>query len=250
MLYPIFFIIIDRFIPKLENKQRFLHINYFIHLLAGVISVLLFWISGINLSLQLSGLVYLSVIIVVVFYYWNPPLPLGNLFIASLIFGFIVFVRAIREIVQLTPLWHGVLMGVISTGIITSTTFLFVLILRNKNKKNIELSIVPILLKGLIILIGLRTVWDIFILFSVKIGDQNNIFMSVYQFFIQNDIVYFLSIIVIGLIFPLILISVWMKLLKKSSKKTILMFSIILLTAVWLGEFLYKYFLLQYGIVL
>lgn len=250
MLYPIFFIITDRFIPKNKNKQQFLKINYLIHLIAGGISVALFWIFSINYSLQLSGLVYLGAIIVVVYYYWSSPIPRWNLFSASIIFGFVVFVRAIREIVQLTPLWPGVLMGVISTGIIAVAIFLLVLTVWNRNTKKIRLASVHTLLNGLIILLGVRLVWDMFLLFSVKIGDQNGILMNVFQFFIQSDIIYFLSALVLGLILPLIIIFVWMKLDKKLKNKTILILSATLVTVVMLGELPYKYFMLQYGIVL
>jgi len=250
MLYPIFFIISARFIPNNKSTQRFLQLNYIIHLIAGGISVALFWIFSINYSLQLSGLVYLAAIVVVVFYYWSSQIPKWNLFGASIIFGFILFVRAIREIVQLTPLWPGVLMGAISTGILAITIFLCVLTARNRNINNIRLAIVPTLLNGLIILLGVRLVWDMIVLFSVKIGDQNGIMMNVFQFFIKSEIIYFLSTVICGLIVPLIILFIWMKLRKKLKNKTILILSSVLVTVVLLGEMLYKYFMLQYGIVL
>lgn len=250
MLYPAFFIITDRFIPKNKGTQRFLQLNYLMHLIAGGISVALFWIYRVSFSLQLSGLVYLLAIVVVVLYYRSSSIPRWNLFSASIVFGFIVFVRAIREIVQLTPLWPGVLMGLLSTGIITITVFLFVLTMRNRNTQNIHLTIIYTLLNSLIILVSVRLIWDMIILFSVKIGDQNGILMSVYHFFIQNDIMYFLLIMICGLIAPLIIVFIWKKLAKKLESKKIMILSFVLMIVVLLGELLYKYFLLQYGLVL
>ena len=141
-------------------------------------------------------------------------------------------------------------MGTISTGIIAVTIFLLVLTVWNRNTKKIRTAIAPTLLNGLTILLGVRLVWDIFVLFSVKIGDQNGILMNVFQFFIQSDIIYFLSALVFGLILPLIIIFVWMRLGKKLKNKTILILSATLVTVVLLGELLHKYFMLQYGIVL
>ncbi|MBU0528334.1 hypothetical protein KKF86_01050, partial [bacterium] len=214
------------------------------------IAVLLFWIYRVNYPLQLSGIVYLVVIFVVVLYYWKSPIPRWNLFSASIIFGFIVYVRAIREIIQLTPLWPGVTIGLLSTGIITISTFLFVSIVWNKIKRNGGFSLIPSILKTLIILIGIRLVWDLIILFITKIGDQNGTLMSVYQFFMQNVILYFSLIILFGLIIPLIVVFIWIKQVKAADTKGSLLLSISLLIIIWFSEFLFKYFLLQYGIVL
>lgn len=250
MFYPIFFTTIDGSIQNAKGARRFLQLNYLLHLIAGCISVLLFWIYSVNYPLQLSGIVYLIVIIVVVLYYWKSPIPKWNMFSASIIFGFIVFVRAIREIVQLTPLWPGILIGLLSTGIIAISTLLLVTSIWKKFDKSKNLSIVPSILKTLIILIGIRIAWDLVVLFSVKIGDQNGILMSVYQFLLQNDIMYFSVTIFFGLIIPLSLVFIWIKQIKTFDTKKILLSSFSLLIIIWFSEFLFKYFLLQYGIVL
>lgn len=251
MFYPLFFAAIDRNSNN-NNKsiRRFLQLNYLLHLTAGCISVLLFWIYDVNFPLQLSGIVYLIVIIVVVLYYWKSPISQWNLFNASIVFGFIVFIRAIREIVQLTPLWPGVLIGLLSTGIIAISTLLFVTSVWKKFDKSINLSIIPSILKTLIILIGIRIAWDLVVLFSVQIEDQNGILMSVYQFLLQNDILYFSLTILFGLIIPLIIAIIFIKKVNVLGKKQIFLLSISLFIVIWFAEFLFKHFLLQYGIVL
>ncbi len=250
MFYPVFFTKIDKSIQTAKGTRRFLQLNYLLHLLAGFIGVLLFWIYSVNYPLQLSGIVYLIVIIVVVLYYWKSPIPQWNLFSASVVFGVIVFIRAIREIIQITPLWPGVLIGLLSAGIITISTFLFIATLWEKRKKDIRSSMVPSNLKILIILIGIRIMWDLIILFSMKVGDQNGILMSIYQFFIQNDVLYFSLTILSGLIIPLVLVFIWIKQAKGSDSKKNSLLSFGLVIFIWIGEFIFKYFLLQYGIVL
>ncbi len=250
MFYPFFFTTIDRSAQNDKEVRRFLQRNYLLHLAAGCISVLLFWIYGVDYPLQLSGIVYLIVIIVVVLYYWKSPIPQWNLFSASIAFGVIVFIRSIREIIQITPLWSGVLIGLLSTGIITISTFLFVATLWEKRKRNTSISMVPPFLNTMIILIEIRIVWNMIVLFNVKVGDQNGILMSVYQFFIQNDILYFFLTLFFGLIIPLVVIFIWKKQAKESSSKKFVWLSFSLLIFIWIGEFIFKYFLLQYGIVL
>ncbi len=247
MFYPLFFTTIDR---NNQNARRFLQLNYLLHLIAGCISVLLFWIYSVNYPLQLSGIVYLIVIIVVVLYYWKSPLPQWNLFSTSIVFGVIVFIRSIREIVQLTPLWPGVLIGLLSTGIIAIATLLFVASIWKKYNKSINLPIVPSILNTLIILIGIRIVWNLVILSNVKIEDQNGILMSVYHFFVQNNIYYLSITILFGLIVPLIIVFILAKQIRSFNIKKIFFLSFSLLTSVLFSEFIFKYFLLQYGIVL
>ncbi len=250
MFYPIFFTTIDRSIQNGNGARRFLQLNYLLHIIAGCISVFLLWIYGVNYPLQLSGAIYLIVIIVVVLYYWKSPIPQWNLFSASIAFGVIVFIRAIREIVQLTPLWPGVLIGLLSTGIIVISTFLFAISIWKKFGKSINLTTIPSILNTLMLLLGIRIVWDLVILFNVKIGDQNGVLMSVYQFFMQNDIIYFSLTIFSGLIIPLITVFIWIKRIKSFDDKNVFFLSFSLLIIIWFSEFLYKYFLLQYGIVL
>lgn len=247
MFYPLFFTKIGR---NSKGTRRFLQFNYLVHLIAGCSSVLLFWIYSVNYPLQLSGIVYLIVIVVVVLYYWKSPLPQWNLFSASIVFGVIVFIRSIREIVQLTPLWPGVLIGLLSTGIIAISIFLFMISIWKKFDKNTNLPSVPLILNTLIILIGIRIVWDLVILSSVKIEDQNGILMSVYHFFVQNNIYYLSITILFGLIVPLIIVFIWTKQSRVLNIKKIFWLSFGLLTSVLLSEFIFKYFLLQYGIVL
>ena len=250
MFYPLFFTKIDRSIQDSKDARRFLQLNYLLHLIAGCISILLFWIYSVNYPLQLSGIVYLLVIVVVVLYYWKPPIPRWNLFSASILFGVIVFIRSIREIVQLTPLWPGVLIGLLSTGIIAIATLLFITSIWKKFDKSINLSIVPSILNTLIILLGIRIVWDLVVLFNVKIDDQNGILMSVYRFLLQNDILYFSLIILFGLITPLIVTIIWIKKANVLGTKQIFLLSSSLLIVIWYSEFLFKYLLLQYGIIL
>lgn len=250
MFYPLFFTKIDRSIQDNKDARRFLQLNYLLHLIAGCISILLFWIYSVNYPLQLSGIVYLIVIVVVVLYYWKPPIPRWNLFSASILFGVIVFIRSIREIVQLTPLWPGVLIGLLSTGIIAISTLLFITSIWKKFDKSINLSIVPSILNTLIILLGIRIVWDLVVLFNVKIDDQNGILMSVYRFLLQNDILYFSLIILFGLITPLIVTIIWIKKANVLGTKQIFLLSSSLLIVIWYSEFIFKYLLLQYGIIL
>lgn len=88
------------------------------------------------------------------------------------------------------------------------------------------------------------------VLFNVKIGDQNGILMSIYKFFLQNDRLYFSITILFGLIIPLIIAIVWMKQVKIIRTKKMFLLSFSLFITIWFAEFLFKHFLLQYGIVL
>ena len=116
MLHPAFFWAIDRQVQRDVVSRKYLRTNYIIHISAAVISVILYWLYGVNYPLQIAGLVYLGVIIVVVLFYWNADLTKWNLFTASAIFGFIVFYRSVNEIVEITPLWPGLMTGILSAS--------------------------------------------------------------------------------------------------------------------------------------
>ena len=109
MIHPAYFLFIDKQVRNNIVSRRYLKTNYIVHLVSGFISVLLYWVYSVNYPLQIAGFVYIGVIIVIVIFYWNSELTKWNLFSASVIFGFIVFYRSVNEIVEITPLWPGIM---------------------------------------------------------------------------------------------------------------------------------------------
>ena len=250
MFYPLFFTTIERSIQNGKGARRFLQLNYIMHLLAGGVSVLLFWIYRVNYPLQLSGIVYLIVIIVVVLYYWKSPLPKWNLFSASIVFGFIVFYRSINEIVEITPLWPGVFTGVLAAGAIGAATLLLVSSLRKEEDDNATRSFVISLIKYLYVFIGIRIAWDLIVLFNISIETRNGELMSALMFFLQVDSLKLILLILFGFIIPVLFYFLFRKRLSEIEPKHRLWIFVSLFISIWTVEFLYKHFLLQYGIVL
>lgn len=250
MFYPIFFTTIDRFIQNNKGERHFLQLNYVLHLLAGSIAVLLLWIYGVNYPLQLSGIVYLIVIIVVVLYYWKSSLPRWNLFSTSVIFGFIVFYRSFNETVEITPLWPGIFTGILSAGAISIVSLLLVSLLKKKANDKATYSFINSLFKYLYIFIGIRIAWDLVVLFNISVETRNGELMSALRFFLQVDSLKLILLILFGFIIPIIFYFLFSKRLGKIEQKHRFWIFLILFMLIWFAEFLYKYFLLQYGIVL
>ncbi len=246
MFYPFFFKLIDRSIQNAKGARRFLQLNYLLHLIAGSVAVLLLWIYGVNYPLQLSGIVYLIVIVVVVLYYWKPPIPQWNLFSASIVFGFIVFYRSIKEIVEITPLWPGIFTGVLAAGAISIVSYLLVSTLHSLTRNNTN----NFLIKYLFLIIGIRIAWDIVILFNLSVETRNSEIVSALSFFWQADSLKLILIILSGFVIPILLYFPFRMNLSKPNSKIRILMLLLLFASVWTAEFLYKYFLLQYGIVL
>ena len=248
--YPIFFRAIDRSAENGISVRSFLQLNYIFHLLVGSIAVLLLWIYGVNYPLQISGIVYLIVIFVVVFYYWKSPIPKWNLFSASIVFGFIVFYRSINEIVEITPLWPGIFTGILSAGAVSIIMLLMVSSL-HKSIREIALSdLIDPLFKVLFLIIGVRMTWDLVVLFNISVETQNGELMSVLKFFLQADSLKLILLILFGLLIPILFYFLFNKRLSTFDLKHRFWVFCVLLISIWFGEFLFKYFLLQYGIVL
>jgi TctA family transporter len=240
----------ERSIQKDKGARRFLQLNYVIHLLAGGVSVLLFWIYRVNYPLQLSGIVYLIVIIVVVLYYWKSPIPKWNLFSASIVFGFIVFYRTINVIVEITPLWPGIFTGILSAAAISIVMFLVVLSLNRSIREDSMHYLINLLFKYLILFIGIRMTWDLVVLFNISVETRNGELMSALRFFLQVDSFKLILLILFGLIIPVLFYPLFSKRLNVFDPKYRFFTFCVLLILIWSAEFLYKYFLLQYGIVL
>ena len=250
MFYPVFFQAIDRSVDKNKGTRSFLQLNYIIHVLPGSVAVLLFWIYDINYPLQLSGLVYLVVIVIIVLYYWRSSIPRWNLFSASLVFGFIVFYRSFNEMVEITPLWPGIFTGILSVGVVGIITLLIASLFHASIRKNDKSCLNFSLFKYLYVFIGIRLVWDIVVLFNISVETRSGELMSVLMFFLQVDSLKLILLIIFGSALPILFYILFRKYLLDNLQKYKLWICLILFISIWTAEFLYKYFLLQYGIVL
>ena len=250
MFYPVFFYIIDRKLKRSKATRKYLQFNYLVHLLAGGISVLLFWVFNVNYPLQISGIVYLIVITVVVIYYWKSPISSRNLFAASVVFGIIIFYRTIKEIVEITPLWPGLLTGVLSAGAISLSIFIFIAIIKKAESHNLDSPFLWKMIKYLFTIIGARIAWGILILFTLSVETQNNEVVSALNFFLQVDQYKFMFLITFGLVIPTFFYSIFVKRLKTNESPINWRMFLVFFMSIVLTDFLYKYFLLQYGIVL
>lgn len=250
MFYPLFFLLIDKKVQNSNHARQFLQLNYVLHLLAGSIAVLLFWITGVNYPLQLSGSVYLVVIIIVVLFYWKASLPKWNLFNASIVFGIIVFYRSFNEIVEITPLWPGIFTGILSAGTISSVMLIMVSSSYKLISENILSDFIKSLFRLLFLLVGIRIAWDLVVLFSISVETLNGELMSSLRFFWQVDPIKLILLFFFGLIVPILLKYILSTQINVPEKKYRILVAVILLMSIFFGEFLYKYFLLQYGIVL
>jgi len=250
IFYPLSFYAIDRSTINAKGARRFLQLNYIIHILTGTIAVLLFWIYNVNYPLQLSGIVYLIVIVVVVLYYWNSPLPKWNLFNASLVFGFIVFYRSFNEIVEITPLWPGIFTGLLSAGTISIAMLIMVSSSNKLISENILSDFLRSLFRLLFLLIGIRIAWDLVVLFNISVETRNGELMSALRFFWQVDSIKLILLFLFILIVPVLLKYILSTRLNVPDIKYRFLIVMIMFISILLSEFLYKYFLLQYGIVL
>jgi len=250
MFYPLFFTIINKNFQDENNSRRFLRLNYILHLLAGAFAVLLLWIYRVNYPLQLSGVVYLLVIFVVVLYYWKSPIPQWNLFTASVIFGFIVFYRSFNEIVEITPIWPGLFTGLISVWTISIVIFLVVLSLQRLAQERALGDLTSSLSKYFIVLISIRIAWDIVILFNLSVETQYGEIISALKFFWQADSLKLILMTLFGLIIPALFYFIFRKRLGMPDSKYRFWILLFLFISTLVGDFLFKYFLLQYGIVL
>lgn len=249
MIHPAFFWAIDRFVQRDVVPRKYLRINYVIHISAALISVMLYWLYGVNYPLQIAGLVYLGVIIVVALFYWNAELTKWNLFTASAIFGFIVFYRSVNEIVEISPLWPGIMTGVLGAGALSILIYMLTdnqINVIDDDSKRIRNG----LFKLLYLVVGIRIAWQIVILSNLSVGTEYGDTISAIIFFWQVSPIRLVFIILLGMVIPLLYVTILRKYVLNSKSKYRRLILAPLFTAVFIAELLIKYLLLQFGIVL
>lgn len=249
MIHPVFFMPLGRQIQQGNAQRKLLQSNYFIHIVTGAITVLLYWIYSINYPLQLAGAVYLTVIIVIVLFYWKAELTKWNLFTASIVFGFIIYFRSVNEIVEITPLWPGIFTGLVGSG---ALSILLILIIEagSKNVATAESFFIKRLINLLFVLIGIRIAWDVAILFNLSVATEYGETISALRFFWQAASTRLMLLLLSGIFLPAIyLLLLRKKLIIVTAKVRLVLVSLFFISIIT-AEFLSKYFLLQFGIVL
>ena len=249
MIHPAFFFSVDRLVRDKVVTRKYLQTNYIVHLSTGIVSVLLYWLYSVNYPLQIAGLVYMGVVIMVVLFYWNSELTKWNLFTASALFGFIVFYRSVNEIVEITPLWPGIMTGLLSS---VSLSILLFLMIESVNgfANDDAVRFRKKYFKIFYFVIGLRIAWQIVILSNLSVGTGYGETISAVIFFWQVNPIKLVFIILLGMVIPLIYIAVLRK--QMFSPETRLRWPILvpLFISIFVAEMLIKYLLLQFGIVL
>lgn len=249
MIHPVFFMPIDRQIQQGNAQRKLLQSNYLVHIVTGAISILLYWIYGINYPLQLAGTVYLTVIIVVVLFYWRSELTKWNLFTASIVFGFIIYFRSVNEIVEITPLWPGIFTGLVGSG---TLSILLILIIEagSKNVATTYSVFIKRLINLLFVFVGIRIAWDVVILFNLSVATRYGETISALRYFWQADSTKLMLLLLSGVFLPVLyLLFLRRKLITSSAKVKFVLVSLLFISVIT-AEFLSKYFLLQFGIVL
>lgn len=250
MIYPVFFMSVDKQIQKGAMPRQVVQNSYVIHLIAATVSIILYWIYSVSASLQIAGSVYLVAALVIVLFYWNTELTKWNLFTASIIFGFIVFYRSINEIVEITPLWPGILTGLLSSGILSILILLLIIVRYDPRSRDNDNSMIIRLVKYLSILLGIRIFWGVVILFNLSVATHYGDVISALKFFWQVDSLKLSTMIITGMLIPLIYIVAFRSKISNINTKYRFMLVLILFIAVLTSEFISKYFLLQFGIVI
>lgn len=249
MIHPVSFWAIDRLVQTNTVTRKYLKTNYIVHLSTALISVILYWLYSVNYPLQIAGLIYLGVIIVVVLFYWNAELTKWNLFTASAIFGFIVFYRSVNEIVEITPLWPGIMTGLLSSAALSILIFFITDTKNNRINDGVE-KFRKGFLTILQFVIGIRIAWQIVLLFNLSVATQYGDTISAIVFFWQIAPIKLLFIVLLGMVAPLIYLIGFRKLMLHSESKYRLITISLFMISIFVAEILNKYFLLQFGIVL
>jgi hypothetical protein len=161
-----------------------------------------------------------------------------------------VFYRTINEIVEITPLWPGIFTGILSAGAVSVVMLLIIASLHRSIRENALRDLINSLFKYLFLFIGIRIAWDLVVLFNISVETRNGELMSALKFFLQVDSLKLVLLILFGLVIPVLFYFLFKKRLSAFDLKYRFWIFCVLLLSILFGEFLFKYFLLQYGIVL
>ncbi len=223
---------------------RFYHLHLAVG--SGLIGISMLWYFEVGLQLRLSGLVWLSALSATTAFYWNRSRFQILIVAIPSVFGLIVNYQVVEIIVfPEIMVFFAQIIGAALLG-------LPILMTGNLSKSHDNYASIIVagnILRTMLVLLGIRTVWIVFSLFWGPVSRLPEM-VNWLEFFSSLEGYIPAAAIFLGILIPFSTLTLVHFYLNRQYYQLALKLLYPLVVSMLLAEILFKYYLFQYGIVL
>jgi hypothetical protein len=242
-LYPLCFWI--SFHDPLKNKFHRFHLGT--PLVIGGVTLAFIWTGPFPPVIPILCSVWIALLAGVALTSWNKEFPSPWTVSLPCLLGAVCFILIQSRLIQ--PSWEAAFVGILSGAIFCSSLYAMNLGHWYLNVHGLPMSHLFRATYVFWTLVALRLALDIFQISTGQIFYQGEL-TPLYRFMFHMDGFLLLAAVFFGTLFPLIALYFVKETLKVKSSQSATGILYVILAALLLGDMTYKYYLIQFGVVL
>lgn len=230
-----------------EIDPRFHRLILGLATLVGGMGTVLFWLMNGLFHVKLSAAVWFISLLAVTWFYWNRPRVHPWVVTIPPFLGVVVVGRMITTLSATDLTFQGV--SILGGLILGGSIFSMILGHRYLNVVNLSIGLLRRAVRWLLVLLVVRFLWDMCHLFVGKVDSGGNL-LSILEFVGTINGFFLGAALFSGTILPLILCLFTLHTVKIHSTQSATGLLYVVVILVVMGDLLYKYYALQFGVFL
>ncbi len=241
--YPLFFWVIY----KKTVNQSFYRFNLGLATIIGSVGLFFIWYLNLSINTKISAGIWVVLLMAVTAYFWNKTSIREWIVSLPSLLGGIVFFLILEQLVMLD--WSMRIVSILSGLIICNALFAMILGHWYLNVAKLPIRYLQRVTNVMLILLSLRLVWDLYAVIAVDVTIMGTMVPLVNFLHLIEGVFIYLAFF-FGALFPLVITFMALRSLKVSATQSATGLLYIGVISVAMGDLIYKYYLLQYGLVL
>jgi hypothetical protein len=241
--YPLFF---WTNYNKTVNRS-FYRFNLGLATIIGSVGLFFMWFIDLSIQTKIGAGIWIALLMAVTAYFWSKASIKEWIVTIPSLLGGIVFFQILEQLVVLD--WSMRIVSVLSGLIICNALFAMILGHWYLNVAQLPIIYLQRVTKVLLILLVLRLVWDLYAVIATEVTILGTI-VPLFNFLHLIDGVFIYLAFFFGALFPLIITFMALKSVMMNATQSATGLLYIGVISVAMGDLIYKYYLLQYGLVL
>lgn len=215
--------------------------------LLGSMGIVFLWRLELEQSVRMLVVIWLISLMTVTWFYWKRKSAQPWVVSIPSLLGVVVFGLVLNNLIGASA---GVFTVSILGGlIVTSSVFSMVLGHWYLNMAEMPIYLIRRSVQLLVLLLGVRTVWDSASFLTVQI-ETDGLFLSLFQFLQSFDGFFLVMGLFFGTFVPVVLCLLTLRTIAIHSTQSATGLLYVIVLSVVMGDLFYKYYLLQFGLYL
>ncbi len=232
---------------KKTVNQSFYRFNLGLATIIGSVGLFFIWFLNLSIQTKIGAGIWVALLMAVTAYFWSKTSIQEWIVSLPSLLGGVVFFQILGQLVMLD--WSMRIVSILSGLIICNALFAMILGHWYLNVAKLPIRYLQRVTNVMLILLALRIVWNLYAVFAIDVTIMGTM-VPLFNFLHLIEGVFIYLAFFFGALFPLVITYMALRSVKVSATQSATGLLYIGMISVAMGDLIYKYYLLQYGLVL